>query len=174
MRLTEIAARLSEVTGRDDAKIHIALRSPAMKSLLRFTPGPTSKSPGDYEPLELVRARLLLAGQACGLTVSELERVNYALNRNITPKKAGMVPSNLEELASGADWIIRIRYVEDIAGERDVYVQIGPEAELPAGNNAATRVSRALNSIHGTTDLGYLTIPAATLIAPLLHLMAED
>lgn len=170
MRLTEIAARLSEATGRDGAKIHLALRAPAMKSLLRFTPGPTRKSPGDYAPIELVRARLLLAGQACGLTVPELARVNDELNKNITPQKAGLVPSNLAELASGADWIIRIRYVESITGERDVYVNIGSEVDLPTGNDAGTRASRTLHLINGTTELGYLVIPAAALIAPLLPL----
>lgn len=173
MRLTEIAARLSEATGRDDAKIHIALRAPAMKSLLRFTPGPTPKSPGDYAPIELVRARLLLAGQACGLAVSELERVNNALNEHIRPKKPGLVPSHLEELAAGADWIIRIRYAEDMSGERRAYVQIGSEEELPVGNRAETRASRALHLINETTELGYLIIPAATLVKPLLSLLPK-
>lgn len=170
MRLTEIAARLSEATGRDDAKIHIALRAPAMKALLQFTPGPTPKSPGDYAPIELVRARLLLAGQACGLSVTELERVNHRLNENITPKKAGMVPTHLAELAKGADWIIRIRYAEGEAGERHAYVGIGPEEDLPVGE---TRASRTLHMINATTELGYLTIPAATLIKPLLSLIPK-
>lgn len=171
MRLAEIAARLSEITGRDDEKIHVALRSPAMKSLFRVTPGPTLKSPGDYAPAELIRARILLAAQSCGLTASELPGVNNELNAAITPKKGGRVPSHLDELADGADWIIRIRYVEDMDGERHTHVAIGAEGELLVRSDSEARAHAARNSSDHTTDTGVLIIPAADLIAPLLPLL---
>lgn len=174
MRLAEIAARLSEQTGRDDAKIHIALRAPSMKSLLRSNPGPTPKSPGDYASVELLRARLLLAGQSCGLTVSELARVNDQLNKPITPKKGGRVPSHLEELAAGADWIIRIRYVETTEGEREAFVSIGPESELSVGSGDEERAHAARHSLDHTNELGFLIIRASKLIAPLLPLLGKD
>lgn len=165
MRLAEIAARLSELTGRDDARIHAVLRAPAMKPLLRVTPGPTPKSPGDYAPLELLRARLLLAGQGCGLSVPELTHVNRALNKAIKPQQSGRVPSRLEALAAGEDWVIRIRFAEDVDGEREVYVGIGPEEDLID----SPRVLAARQE----ETLGVLTIPAARLIAPLLPLLAK-
>ncbi|WP_333683079.1 hypothetical protein [Pontibaca methylaminivorans] len=173
MRLSEIAAYLSKLTGRDEAKIHIALRSPAMKSLFRREPGPTPKSPDDYAPIELVRARLLLAGQSCGLTVTELGHVSDALNKAITPKQGGRVPSHLEELVSARDWVIRVRYTEDAEGERHAFVAIGPESELLARTDDERRAHEALNALDHTTDVGHLIIPASDLIAPLLPLLAE-
>ncbi|PTR09680.1 hypothetical protein LV780_17050 [Cereibacter azotoformans] len=171
MRLAEIAARLSELTGRDDAKIHAVLRAPAMKPLLRVSPGPTPKSPGDYAPLELLRARLLLAGQGCGLSVAELARVNVALNKAIPPKEGGRVPTHLEALAAGEEWIVRVRFNEDMAGERQAYVTIGPEAELT--DKVSERAHAAQRGLDHETELGVLVIPAHRLVAPLLPLLTE-
>lgn len=173
MRLAEIATHLSTLTGRDADKIHIALRAPAMKPLFRSNPGPTPKSPGEYGPLELLRARLLLAGQTCKLTVSELKTVNACLNEGVAPKGGGRNSTRLALIGAGADWIIRIRYIEDAEGERHAAVAIGPEKELAIDDASAVRAHNAQGRNDHTVETGRLIIPASHLIAPLRPFLSQ-
>ena len=75
MRLSEIADRLAALEGRDEDEIHIRLRNPLFKGLLRGESGRSRNSPADYPPLELIRAGILLAMSDCGLTTAEMSMV---------------------------------------------------------------------------------------------------
>ncbi len=75
MRLSEIADKLATLEGRDEDEIHIRLRNPMFKGLLRGESGRSHNSPVDYPAFELIRAGILLAMSDCGLTTAEMSMV---------------------------------------------------------------------------------------------------
>lgn len=173
MRLSTIAERISHLDGVDPDEIHARLRNPLMKALLKSEPGRTKNSPAEFGAKEVLRARLLLACADCGLSTSELEIVNRALNEppihtpSHPPSARGRgYGPGLDCIARGAaegeDWTLRIRFARR-EGKRRATANV-----MWAGWQADDRTaSRAVDLRYSESEIGVLTVPASDLIAPL-------
>lgn len=178
MRLSEIADRLAALEGRDADEIHIRLRNPLFKGLLRGESGRSRNSPADYPAMELIRARLLMAMFDCGLSTAELALVGDMLNRRIGKSDASgaLVETNPLEMmadgtAAGESWIILIRFVRGMQGERIVSPSFFKDGSDPLGECTVRelvsdgRWSTQFSGTHMMTSV----VPASELIRPLLE-----
>ncbi|MFP7570400.1 hypothetical protein [Marivita sp. S2033] len=175
MRLSEIAQHLAELENRDPESTLIRLRNPLVKQLMSGTPGRRVKSPVGYDPLELLRARLLLAMGDIPLTTTEMGAANETLNQPPALRKLPdwaedrVIPSGLKCLVNaaraGEDWnlILVIRIFE---GERRISSFIAPAGE----GETASRASRAVDLRDGPT-IARVVLPASDLIKPLLGVL---
>jgi hypothetical protein len=169
MRLSEIADRLAALEGRDADEIHIRLRNPLFKGLLQGESGRSRNSPADYPALELIRARLLMAMFDCGLSTAELALVSDMLN---TPYEWGTALQMMADgTAAGESWIILIRFVRGMQGERIVSPSFFKDGSDPLGECSvrelvsAGRWSTQFSGTHMMTSV----VPASDLIRPLLE-----
>lgn len=184
MRLSEIADHLTELEGREPDELHIKMRNPLFKALLEGRPGRSRNSPLDYAPQELIRARLLVAMQDVGLSTADLARANMVLNQpdsGIFPRPAsmgepgGLVPSALRSMIrgvrAGEPWHIRVTFVREADGSRNVRVRV--DCGDMGIREEEKRAIAAVKLLNVPQTVGYLFIPAADLVAPLLHLIPE-
>ncbi|MBN2629728.1 MAG: hypothetical protein JXR75_04205 [Rhodobacteraceae bacterium] len=169
MRLSEIADRLAALEGRDADEIHIRLRNPLFKGLLQGESGRSRNSPADYPALELIRARLLMAMFDCGLSTAELALVSDMLNSRY--ERGTALQMMAEGTAAGESWIILIRFVRGMQGERIVSPSFIKDGSDPLGECSVRelvsdgRWSTQFSGTHMMTSV----VPASDLIRPLLE-----
>ena len=169
MRLSEIADRLAALEGRDADEIHIRLRNPMFKGLLRGESGRSRNSPADYPALELIRARLLMVMFDCGLSTAELALVSDMLNTRY--ERGTALEMMAEGTAAGESWIILIRFVRGMQGERIVSPLFFKDGSDSLGECSVRelvsdgRWSTQFSGTHMMTSV----VPASELIRPLLE-----
>lgn len=169
MRLSEIADRLAALEGRDADEIHIRLRNPLFKGLLRGESGRSRNSPADYPALELIRARLLMVMFDCGLSTAELALVSDMLNTRY--ERGTALEMMADGTTAGESWIVLIRFVRGMQGERIVSPSFFKEGSDPLGECSVRelvsdgRWSTQFSGTHMMTSV----VPASELIRPLLE-----
>lgn len=185
--LKKIAAIIAELDSRDPVTLHAQLRNPLVKALLQPIANDRGRgSAAKFEPRELIRARLLLGLFDIGLTSKELANVNEALSETSARQLQGTVrgavtsPESakidgqivyhgevLNTLIRGAradeNWDIQIRFTRTSSGER----RVSPWVKWSEWEQ--DRVTGDLIDLQrNETHLGTLTVPASSLIRPLI------
>lgn len=169
MRLSEIAEILAPHELMTAEAMQNILRGPGILSLLTSQPGRGRTSPAEFLPEEVARARLLLAARECGLSGSDLGKINETLNAPPAPAlphapsariEGGIHhPSGLLSIVrgtkAGEDWKIQVRVLMTYEGHRKVTAEVFWSGADMSESGASTL-------------LGRITIPASDLIRPLL------
>lgn len=178
MKLSEIADRIAAVEpGRDVDAVHTFLRNSSVKALLDGEAGRGRTSAADYPEKEILRARILLACSDVGLRAGEMANVAFALRGTDalipgidTPPSAMNgggalylpgLDTIIRGIRAGETWEIQLRFTLSPEGVRHVRPWI-------RWTGWEDRSSWEMDWLHGETHLATVSIPASSLLEPLL------
>ncbi|MTH35766.1 hypothetical protein GL279_14260 [Paracoccus limosus] len=172
MRLADIADQIAPHLNRDAAWLHGTLRNPTMKAHLGGTPGPTAKSPTEYDHADMVRAFVLLVAQLSDVNGADLAKVAAALEVRraaLQDAPGGLVPRALDEMiasirAGSRNWHLAVRYVLNVEGQREMIIELSRFDMVVQGRRAAN----AERFTRGDVTLSYQFLPLGDLLSPLL------
>ena len=172
MRLTDIAEHIAPHLNRDAAWLHGTLRNPTMKGQLGGKPGPTPKSPTEYDQADMVRAFVLVLAQLSDVNGADLAKVAAALEVRqaaLQDKPGGVVPRALDEMIASIEsgsrnWHLAVRYVLNVEGQREMIVKLS-RFDMVVHSQRAANAQRITS---GDLTISYQFIPLGDLLAPLL------